>query len=199
MVRQYHQLKGRKSEQTPGDSEAQGSLVCWGPQGHEESDMTQQLNNFIQKNLRERTVRADNFLSSKEQLSLCLRQIQRISKCISMGAFSWEFDNQVPQGEMIKKIMIVPKSPDTQGTAVCSLSFFHLCICIDFNFRITWESKLLIPGPSPHETQTLAFLVSLSMTLKNATQYHWNHEKQIMIFKIQIWIIHSLSYCLAQF
>ena len=62
----YHQLNGHQFEQTPGDSEAQGSLTCWGPQGREELDVTQQLNNSIQKNLRERTVQADNFLSSKE-------------------------------------------------------------------------------------------------------------------------------------
>ena len=34
-----------KSEQTPGDSKEQGSLVCCSPWGHEESTMTQQLNN----------------------------------------------------------------------------------------------------------------------------------------------------------
>ena len=28
MVRQHHQLNGHEFEQTPGDSETQGSLVC---------------------------------------------------------------------------------------------------------------------------------------------------------------------------
>ena len=32
-------------EQTPGDSEGQGSLACCGPRGHRKSDMTEQLNN----------------------------------------------------------------------------------------------------------------------------------------------------------
>ena len=29
MVRWHHQLNGCESEQTPGDSEGQGSLGCW--------------------------------------------------------------------------------------------------------------------------------------------------------------------------
>ena len=29
MARQHHQLNGHESEQTPGDSEGQGSLVCY--------------------------------------------------------------------------------------------------------------------------------------------------------------------------
>ena len=36
----YHQLSGRKSEQTPGDSEGQRSLMCYNPWGHKELDMT---------------------------------------------------------------------------------------------------------------------------------------------------------------
>ena len=34
-----------ESEQTPGDSEGQGSLTCCSPCGHKESDTTEQLNN----------------------------------------------------------------------------------------------------------------------------------------------------------
>ena len=37
MVGWYHQLNGHESEQTSGDSEGQGSLVCW---GNKELDMT---------------------------------------------------------------------------------------------------------------------------------------------------------------
>ena len=37
----HHQLNGRESEPTLGDSEGQGSLVCYSPQGHKESDTTQ--------------------------------------------------------------------------------------------------------------------------------------------------------------
>ena len=36
---------GREFEQTPGDNEGQGSLVCCSPWGRKESDTTEQLNN----------------------------------------------------------------------------------------------------------------------------------------------------------
>ena len=45
MVRQYHRPNGHEFEQTLGDSEGQGSMVCCGPWGLKEPDMTQQLNN----------------------------------------------------------------------------------------------------------------------------------------------------------
>ena len=38
-------LSGRESEQTPGDSEGQGSLACYSPWGHKESDTIQWVNN----------------------------------------------------------------------------------------------------------------------------------------------------------
>ena len=44
MVGWYHQLNGHECEQTAGDSEGQGSLVCRGPWGPKESDTTERLN-----------------------------------------------------------------------------------------------------------------------------------------------------------
>ena len=38
-----HRLNGHEFEQTPGDSEGQGNLVCCSPWGHKESDTTEQL------------------------------------------------------------------------------------------------------------------------------------------------------------
>ena len=38
----HHQLNGHDFEQTPGDSEGQGSLVCCSPWGHKKSDTTEQ-------------------------------------------------------------------------------------------------------------------------------------------------------------
>ena len=51
----HHRLNGHEFEQTPGDSEGQGRLVCCSPRGRKELDMTFQLNNncvytIIQKN-----------------------------------------------------------------------------------------------------------------------------------------------------
>ena len=45
MVGWHHQLDGLEFAQTPGDSEAQGSLVYCSPRSHKEQDMTEQLNN----------------------------------------------------------------------------------------------------------------------------------------------------------
>ena len=45
MVGWHYQLNGHESEQTSGDSEGQGSLVCCSPWGHKESDMTEWLKN----------------------------------------------------------------------------------------------------------------------------------------------------------
>ena len=44
MVGWHHWLNGHEFEQTPGDSEGQGSLACCSPWGHKESAMTEQLN-----------------------------------------------------------------------------------------------------------------------------------------------------------
>ena len=40
MVGWHHQLNGHESEQTPGDSEGQGSLACCSPWGCKELDTT---------------------------------------------------------------------------------------------------------------------------------------------------------------
>ena len=45
MVGWHHLLNGHEFEQAPGDSEGQGSLMCCGPWGCKESDMTERLNN----------------------------------------------------------------------------------------------------------------------------------------------------------
>ena len=66
MVGWHHRLSGHEFEQTPGDSERQGSLVCCSPWGHKESDMTQRLNNnctpqdlvFLLKQVQEASLKA---------------------------------------------------------------------------------------------------------------------------------------------
>ena len=42
MVRQHHPLNKHEFQQTLGDTEGQGSLLCCSPCGHKESDMTEQ-------------------------------------------------------------------------------------------------------------------------------------------------------------
>ena len=45
MVGWHHKSNRHDFEQTPGDSEGQRSLVCCSSWSHEESDMTERLNN----------------------------------------------------------------------------------------------------------------------------------------------------------
>ena len=45
MVVWHHWLNGHEFEQTLGDGEGQGSLLCCSPWGHKERDTTEQLNN----------------------------------------------------------------------------------------------------------------------------------------------------------
>ena len=44
MVGWYHQLNEHELEQTPGDSEGQGSLACCSPWDCKELDMSERLN-----------------------------------------------------------------------------------------------------------------------------------------------------------
>ena len=49
MVGWHHQLNGHEFDQTLGDGEGQGSLVCCSPWGCKELDTTEWLNNILQK------------------------------------------------------------------------------------------------------------------------------------------------------
>ena len=40
----HHRLNGREFEQTQGDGDGQGGLVCCSPRGHKEPDTTERLN-----------------------------------------------------------------------------------------------------------------------------------------------------------
>ena len=46
LVGWHHQLNGHEFEQTPGDGEGQGSLVCCSPWDCKESDTTERLKNW---------------------------------------------------------------------------------------------------------------------------------------------------------
>ena len=45
MIGWHHRLNGHEFEQTPGESEGQGSLECCSPWDCKELDMSEQLNN----------------------------------------------------------------------------------------------------------------------------------------------------------
>ena len=44
MVGWHHRLDGHEFGQAPGVGDGQGSLACWSPWGHKESDTTERLN-----------------------------------------------------------------------------------------------------------------------------------------------------------
>ena len=44
MVGWHHRLNGPEFEKAPGVGDKQGSLECYSPWGHKESDMTELLN-----------------------------------------------------------------------------------------------------------------------------------------------------------
>ena len=61
----HHRLNGHEFEQTPGDSEGQGSSVCYSPWGHKESDMTEWVNNSNNINASKYTKRVLTDLKEK--------------------------------------------------------------------------------------------------------------------------------------
>ena len=63
MVGWHHWFNGHEFEQTPGDNEGQGSLVCCSPWGGKESDITKQLNN------------------NKDEVTERLRKLSRSQSC----------------------------------------------------------------------------------------------------------------------
>ena len=74
MVGWHHLLNRHKFEQTPGDSERQGSLVCCSPQGHKEYDTTEQLKH---KTMRLLWTVFVQWLSMLCKLYVCLQTVQQ--------------------------------------------------------------------------------------------------------------------------
>ena len=56
MVGWHHWLNGHKSEQTPGDSEGQGSMVGCSTWGCKESDMTERHNDRRKYNIQKQAI-----------------------------------------------------------------------------------------------------------------------------------------------
>ena len=71
----HHQLNGREFEQTLGDSEGQGSLVCHSPRGCKAMDKTEQLRN--NKNLLYST--GNSILDS---VIACIGKASETSRCM---------------------------------------------------------------------------------------------------------------------
>ena len=77
---------GHEFEQTLGDSEGQGNLVCCSPWGHRESDMTEQLNNNNNK-----SIGVDNAIQPSYSLSPSSPPALNRSQHQSFFPMSWVF------------------------------------------------------------------------------------------------------------
>ena len=69
MTEWYHNSTDMKFDQTPGDSERQGSLTCCSPCGHKELEMTERLNNSHDGKHVEVSQKIKNAISSVQLLS----------------------------------------------------------------------------------------------------------------------------------
>ena len=105
MVRQYHRLNGSEFEQTPRDSDGQGSLACYSPWGGKMSDTTQRLNSNNNRGITPwlsnpydcSALRSYNSLHSEEGKTTGPWSEQGHE---GAGGFSWALkDGQVEMGE----------------------------------------------------------------------------------------------------
>ena len=65
MRREHHRLNGHEFEETPGDSEGQGSLGCSSPWSSKESDTTERLNtNIFKRRGRQRSAQVRELIVS---------------------------------------------------------------------------------------------------------------------------------------
>ena len=84
MVGWHHQLNGHEFEQTPGDDEGQGSLVCCSPWGCKESDVTERLNNKVKETMnRILKYKRKTNTSKNNDVDLGKNQIQVLEKCLA--------------------------------------------------------------------------------------------------------------------
>ena len=82
----HHWLNRHEFEQTPGDSEGQGSLSCWSPWGHRELDM---INNWTKTTTRKLEAEAPLYIALSLFLSLLNSSCQYLDLvCFGDQAFS---------------------------------------------------------------------------------------------------------------
>ena len=75
MVGWHHRLNGQEFEQSPADSEGQGSLVCCSPRSHKELDMTLRLNNNNNRSLGKPNLEVAKQLPN---VLLCLHGVKQV-------------------------------------------------------------------------------------------------------------------------
>ena len=98
MVEWHHQLKGHESEQTPGDSEGHGSLLCCSPWGRrvghdwvtEQWTITQY--SCLENHMDRGTWRATDHGVAKSQTCLSLSLSKPVSGCPQRDILGWPRD-----------------------------------------------------------------------------------------------------------
>ena len=87
MVGWHHRLNGHDFEETPRDSEGQGSLACYSPWGRKESDTTWRLNNNSKNVGRafRNSIWSKEFLLAREEQSLIIRELDISASCGKWG------------------------------------------------------------------------------------------------------------------
>ena len=146
----HHQLNGHESKQTLGDSGGQGSLACFSPQGCQESDTTQRLNNNIHVSVLFQILFPLKLLQNIEQSCLCFTTGPCWLSILNMAVCTCQF--QTPSLSIPPFFLSLITINSFSKSVVC-FCFLNKFICIIFQ----------IPHVS-HITVCLS-LTSLSMIL----------------------------------
>ena len=94
MVGWHHWHNGHEFEQTPGDSEGQGSLACCSPLGYEKLDTTERLNNNNKG--------TDGAAAHQHSMKMCLKSVPS-SAGWAAGAVNTTVKTEVPAQSKISR------------------------------------------------------------------------------------------------
>ena len=128
----HHWLNGHESEQTPGDGEGQGSLVCCSPWGRKGSDTTERLNNTqdIQTSLVAQAVK--NLPAMQETWVWSLGQEDTLEKGMASHSsiVAWKIPWTNEPGQL--QSTGCTESDTTEYKCTCIKDSCHLSIINDF-------------------------------------------------------------------
>ena len=111
MVGWHHWLHGHEFDQAAGVGDGQGSLVCFNPRDHEESDMTEWLNYL------KRLVPPGSLEHKVPHFSTLFREIQRSIAIAAQDSVSAEADGKCPWWALIFSLWF-PRQDYWSGVAI---------------------------------------------------------------------------------
>ena len=126
MVGWHHRIDGHEFEQDLGVSDGQGSLVCYSPRGHNELDMTEQLN----------WIDGTNW-------PIWIRKMKNVKLD---PYFEWKWMHSVVSDSLRPHGLYSPWNSLGQNTGVGSLSFLQGIFptqvsCITGRFFTSWTTR----------------------------------------------------------